>query len=92
MTTSAGRIWPAAGTWIRRSFPRSGWATARWHLFNGDAAWRLEWPGPSFDTECGYSTGPLWGLDDLAILETRPDAPCRRCLERVSAAGTSPDR
>ena len=87
MTTSAARIWPHAGTWIRRYFPRSGWATTRWHLFTGDAVRRLTWPGPSLETACGYSTGPLWALDDLSIAQSEPESPCRLCLGRAVAQG-----
>ena len=50
MSTSSARVWPPAGSWIRRYFPRSGWATTRWHLFTGDVIWRLHWPGPSLET------------------------------------------
>ena len=87
MTTSAARIWPHAGSWIRRYFPRSGWATTRWHLFTGDAVWRLTWPGPSLETACGYSTGPLWAFEDLSIALAEPESPCRLCLGRAAAKG-----
>ena len=80
MKTSSRRVWPPAGSWIRRYFPRSGWATTRWHLFTGDVIWRLHWPGPSLETECGYATGPLWAVDDLNFVDDEPDAPCRLCL------------
>ncbi len=87
MTTSAARAWPPAGSWIRRYFPRSGWATTRWHLFTGDAVWRLNWPGPSLETVCGYATGPLWAADDLSVARVEPEAPCRLCLGRAAAHG-----
>ena len=74
------RIWPPAGAWIRRWFPQIGWATARWHVFTGDAVWRVDWAGPSLETECGYRTGPMWALEDLSARESVPDAPCRICL------------
>jgi hypothetical protein len=86
MSTSADRVWPQAGSWIRRHFSRSGWATARWHLFTGDATWSEDWPGPSLETACGYTTGPLWATDALNVEEAEPIAPCRLCLVR---AGTS---
>ena len=91
MNTSAARIWPPAGSWIRRYFPRSGWATTRWHLFTGDAVWRLTWPGPSLETACGYSTGPLWAMDDLSIARAEPESPCRLCLGRADARGLTGD-
>jgi hypothetical protein len=91
MTTSAARTWPPAGSWIRRSFPKTGWATTRWHLFTGDAIWRLYWPGPSLETTCGYRTGPLWALEDLSIDHAEPDAPCRLCLGRAGTAGIGQD-
>ena len=87
MKTSSRRVWPPAGSWIRRYFPRSGWATTRWHRFTGDVIWRLHWPGPSLETECGYATGPLWAVDDLNFVDDEPDAPCRLCL-RI-ATGTA---
>ena len=91
MTTSAARIWPPAGSWIRRYFPRSGWATTRWHLFTGDVVWRLTWPGPSLETACGYTTGPLWAFDDLSVARAEPESPCRLCLGRVDALGVTAD-
>ena len=90
MMNAAARTWPPAGSWIRRYFPRSGWATTRWHLFTGDAVWRLTWPGPSLETACGYSTGPLWAFDDLSITQAEPESPCRLCLGRA-AAGALPE-
>jgi hypothetical protein len=86
MKTSAARTWPPAGSWIRRYFPRIGWATSRWHLFTGDAIWQLSWPGPSLETLCGYRTGSLWALEDLSVLEGEPDAPCRLCLGKRAAS------
>jgi hypothetical protein len=83
MTTSAARIWPPAGAWIRRYFPGTGWATTRWHLFTGDAVWRLAWSGPSLETACGYRTGPLWTNDHLDVEHTEPDAACRLCVGRA---------
>jgi len=82
MTTSAARIWPPAGSWIRRYFPQGGWATTRWHLFTGDAVWRMHWPGPSLETVCGYATGPMSGFENLIVEEDEPGAPCRLCLSR----------
>jgi hypothetical protein len=87
MMNAAARTWPPAGSWIRRYFPRSGWATTRWHLFTGDAVWRLTWPGPSLETACGYSTGPLWAFDDLSIVQAEPESPCRLCLGRAVTQG-----
>jgi hypothetical protein len=93
MTTSAAGIWPSAGSWIRRSLPRSGWATTRWHLFTGDTIWRPDQPGPSLETACGYVTGPRWAFEDLSVADEVPDAPCRRCLGRVaSGPGGRPSR
>jgi hypothetical protein len=86
MTTSAGRIAPPAGAWIRRYFPRSGWATTRWHQFTGDVIWRRHWPGPSLETSCGYVTGPLWSYDHLDIEISEPTSPCRLCLNRSIVA------
>jgi hypothetical protein len=83
MTPSAARIWPPAGTWIRRYFPSTGWATTRWHLFTGDAVWRRTWRGPSLETACGYLTGPLWAQDRLDVEEFEPDEACRLCLGRA---------
>jgi hypothetical protein len=85
MSTSAARTWPPAGSWIRRYFPRSGWATNRWHLFTGDAVWRMHWPGPSLETWCGYATGPMSGFDNLVVEAGEPAAPCRLCLNREAA-------
>src|SRR5258707_10510436 len=89
MKPSAARIWPPAGSWIRRYFPSSGWATTRWHIFTGDTMWRLHWPGPSLETLCGYATGPLWAVDDLSIADDEPDAPCRLCLARAMSNARS---
>ena len=83
MTTSAARIWPPAGAWIRRYFPETGWATSRWHLFTGDAVWRRAWRGASLETACGYLTGPLWTHDRLDVEEFEPDDACRLCLGRA---------
>jgi hypothetical protein len=49
-------------------------------VFTGDAVWRVDWAGPSLETECGYRTGPMWALEDLSARESVPDAPCRICL------------
>jgi hypothetical protein len=83
MTKSTPRAWPPAGAWIRRYFPDTGWATTRWHMFTGDAVWRLSWPGPSLETACGYATGPLWTKDHLDIVVLEPDTACRLCIGRT---------
>ena len=87
MATSASRLWPPAGSWIRRYVPHNGWATSRWHLFTGDVVWRLPWPGPSLETVCGYSTGPLVQLDDLNVQASEPTASCLNCLSRAASFG-----
>lgn len=90
MTTPAARSWPPAGSWIRRHFWDGGWATARWHLFTGDAIWRFDWPGPSLETACGYRTGSLSPLESLTIAEAEPTDPCGLCLRKQSGGRPDP--
>ena len=86
MTTSAARVWPPAGSWIMRALRGGGGSDPFWHVFTGDATWRVYWPGPALETTCGFVVGPLWAVDQLRIEDRAPEASCPRCLSSRTRA------